>query len=233
MLTWIQCASSAIHRRGSTTVAFWMAIACAIVPADARAIFLLDDTRYVVVEGCEEFSCSTDVASPAAPFTAFSDSASLQGSVAAQDTTINPSSMSGSLSIQLDPTGFPELNRAESLFGILFSVDAASSYELTALSTGSGGAPQVSLTDYTTSTVLFTTSSIGEIVDAGDLIADHWYQLWIVAGSTTRGATEGVAFDFRVAAIPEPSTAIMIGLGMLMLTRFRRRTPRCRHRARC
>ena len=126
--------------------------------------------------------------------------------------------MGGTQSVQ---TGFS--SGADSIFYITFNADVPVNYTWVATGSAfsSGGLADMGaeLKNLTTNTVLFTSSVA--FSNAGSLVAGNQYSLRFNVNSGGGGNSSWTQ-NFQVTAIPEPSTAALLGVGLVALVARRR-----------
>ncbi len=189
----------------------------ALFAQQAAALSLDVDGRTVQVTNCFDEVCGGDSAFPGAAFAAFNDSATVGSLVANQNTTVSTSAMSGTVDVVLD-TPQPDSNFASSLFDVAFTAGAAELYSFTGTAAASGPTDILAgLFDITTNTLIFSFTTAGPHNSAGALTSGDQYLLRVYSNLFGEGSA-GWDFEFTVGSnVPEPSTATLLGLGLLGL----------------
>jgi hypothetical protein len=215
--------------------------------ASASPITLVSVERYVnlwggFVNGC----CDSVTVSADDPLGPFSATATLHGSPflspgvsaeleASQDTTISDSAFGGSVgAVTPGSPASDEIIFSGSYLGVTFDVDAPATYTWNGTMTfeGSGMQQVAYLVDVTANTsVLFipyealVPGSPNSFFQTGSLIPGHRYKFEQGAGGqvllSPTGNSASWTFEFTVA--PEPGTASLVGLGLVLLARASRR----------
>lgn len=149
----------------------------------------------------------------------FDSSVSSVGSDAFQDSTISTNELSGLLGIGL---GFTGDNSANSLLSTTFQVDTSGVYALAGLFSGAEDVMNITLSSISGTLLDLDGSGLGPFYQEFSLSAGETYTLEAsLAGSDFSGFGRGASIDFTFG-VPEPTTAVLIGLGLL-LTGMRRR----------
>jgi hypothetical protein len=209
-----------------------------LLAAPASALFIptadgryLQSSYYSYCPGCgpdgeDVFYSDFDDAVPSPEFSDFTDEV-VAGStwVASQSSTVAAHRLAGVGSASTD-TG--EEGGAGSTYEIYFDVSDPTPIALSGSLTGASfsGFLFLSLVNELTSDVIYQSDASGVFgavpLDFAGVLEPGPYRLYVEASFSGANAGDAVGFDFALAAIPEPGTVLMLGLGLAALAKGRR-----------
>jgi len=197
-------------------------------PISASATFIgVTDARQVVSQcyanPIDPFSpcpLGPNAVVPTSPFSLFDRSSSTEGHMARQTSSFSSTVLEGGGqavdAVALGP------GTATSLYRITFDVDAATPYALSGVlgPVGFGSLARLALTMGTTSVFEIEARSTDGIAvevpfDESGVLAPGRYELLALA--TENGPSRISSFQFRLEAVPEPHTAVLLGAGLGLL----------------